>query len=59
MPIILTLEKRGSRIQDHSQLHSRFIASLSYMILCLRSKQKSWSPFSGKYRTEKKEQKLR
>lgn len=59
MPVILALEKRGLRIQGHSQLHSKFMASLGYMILYLKNKQKLWSPFSGKYRTEKREQKLR
>lgn len=53
MPAIPALETRGSGIQSHSQLHSEFMASLNYMICCLKTKHKLWSPFSGKYGTKR------
>lgn len=53
MPAIPALETRESGIQSHSQLHSEFVASLN-CTHCLKTKQKRWSPFSGKYETRKR-----
>jgi len=37
-------ESRKVRVQDHSQLLSKFEASLGYMRPCLKSKTKTYNP---------------